>query len=1599
MKRITFLTMFTLLLGQYVPLEARPYMQGHKFSEANGFGFLERNWAFSGMEEELCYNPETTMPLPAFDPVCDINPGALGNTWTQVGADVDGEAAGDQSGFFVSVSADGNIMAVGSPFNNNKGSVRVYQNLGGNWAQLGADIDGVANGDGFGISTALSADGSILAVGANTNNVGGTNSGQVRVYQYDGSSWVQLGASLNGMASLDYFGRSVSLSADGNILAVGATGVTTPNGSDSGQLRMYSFNGTSWNQLGAPIHGEGADNWMGLTSVLSADGTIVAVGAHGNDGNGVDSGDARVFQYDGSSWNQLGATIYGETAGNFAGGRLALSADGSTLAVGAAAADTANGVDSGQVKLFSFNGSSWVQMGATIIGDAAGDGMGNSLSLSADGSILAVGVQANDGNGLNSGLTRVYTYDGSNWVAMGSDIYGEAADDRFGMAVALNSDGQTLVVGARLNDGNGADSGSVRVFNLSQQVTTCYNEAPTLSLPAASSSASGTIVYQWEVSTDNGATWSAAPGTNDQVTYTPDQGLTTTTLYRRGASISGCATIEYSNNVVVLINDELIIVTDTTNPSCGSYDGSIATTVSGGTAPYTYVWSNTATTANLIGLEEATYDLTVTDALGCTAMATVTLVADFSVQPGAAGEWTQLGADVDGEIAGDQSGYAVALSADGSIMAVAAPFNNNSNGNNSGSVRIYENMGGTWTQLGGDIDGDASDDNFGFSIALSDDGSIVAIGAYRNDVGGASAGQLKIFQYNGSSWTQMGTNIYSYVDWDHLGMSVALSADGNTVAVGVDLSDMNGLQSGHVEVYHFNGSSWQQVGGDIIGANAEDRSGYAISLSADGNVLAIGAPYSDASGADSGQVKIYSYTAGSWQNLGAAINGAQAGDLAGTSVSLSADGTMLAIGAPYSDALSTDGGMVRVYTYENSNWVQSGSDFTGANADDHLGMSVSLASDGNLVAVGAAGGYASVYEASTSGWQLLGSSVVAENTDDDFGFSVSLAENAYTLAVGAPLNDGNGADSGSVRVYELLQEVTTCYNEIPTFTFPNATTPSGTIMYQWEVSTDNGSTWTVATGTSDQASFTPTTGLTANGLYRRGVTLTGCGIMAYSNNVVVTVDYCGIMWTGAVSTDWETTGNWMSGVVPTVTDDVVVTAEPVNQPVITSGIEINTLTIADGALVTVDEGGTLIVTGTVSGNIKAQKPIDTNWNFMSCPVIGESLSDFASNHSLAPLTGSNLGFAAYYTPADSWSFLTPAILASQGATNLMPGNGASVLLSSPGVLNFTGMYNGADTSVALLTGGTGDFNLTGNPYVANMEVSTLLDANTASLNEKTIWFSDGIRYSAANLITGGIIHPLEGFMVSGTGNFNYTTGMMQSADAVITDPAENLTRVTLKLENASTYALTDIFLLDGVTTDIDNGYDSSIFTGQLFDLGVYTAAVSGTSTKKLAIQALPPSVLNQDMIPVGVREQLGGTVTFSLDAVQNLPTGQHVYLYDNVTGSNTELENGGTYQVTLPASTDAIGRFYLYISTTSLDTDEVLIDNIKVSGNNNTLTIMGLEDDASLSLYNMLGQEIYHSNLRAANSQQVQVNVAKGTYIVKVTNSLGTKAVKVVLGK
>ncbi len=372
--------------------------------------------------------------------------------------------------------------------------------------------------DQFGWAVSLSGDGNTLAVGANQEGSASAGaeddntvigSGAVYVFRRNGGVWSQqayIKASNPGMN--DLFGRSISLSADGNTLAVGAdqedgsangtNGVQTNTALDSGAVYVFRRNGGVWSQQAyIKASNTGAGDTFGESVSLSVDGNTLAVGAHQEDSisagvnmaqnsnNSTNSGAVYVFRRNGGVWSQqayIKASNSG--AGDFFGESLSLSGDGDTLAVGAreedGSANVVNGPktntvsNAGAAYVFRFNGTVWIEHSYIKASNVdLGDLFGKSVSLSRDGNTLAVGaigessistqVNGTQINGSNdSGAVYLFRLDSSSnaWTQQAYiKAFNTGSNDQFGISVSLSNDGNVLAVGAYQEDGSATGVG------------------------------------------------------------------------------------------------------------------------------------------------------------------------------------------------------------------------------------------------------------------------------------------------------------------------------------------------------------------------------------------------------------------------------------------------------------------------------------------------------------------------------------------------------------------------------------------------------------------------------------------------------------------------------------------------------------------------------------------------------------------------------------------------------------------------------------------------------------------------------------------------------------------------------------------------------------------------------------------------------------------------------------------------------------------------------------------------------------------------------------------------------------------------------------
>ena len=171
-------------------------------------------------------------------------------------------------------------------------------------------------------------------------------------------------------------------------------------------------------------------------------------------------------------------------------------------------------------------------------------------------------------------------------------------------------------------------------------------------------------------------------------------------------------------------------------------------------------------------------------------------------------EWQQIGSDIDSEDKDDSLGFSVSLSADGAIVAAGAPWNDLSASiSNSGHVRVFQLDPATndWVQMGSDINGQVKRDNFGYRVRLSDNGKTLASSSFLSDGSNAQAsGQVRVFDFDEATqdWVQRGSAIDGEATGDEFGQAISLSADGQVVAAGaVYATNEDGVKMGHIRVF------------------------------------------------------------------------------------------------------------------------------------------------------------------------------------------------------------------------------------------------------------------------------------------------------------------------------------------------------------------------------------------------------------------------------------------------------------------------------------------------------------------------------------------------------------------------------------------------------------------------------------------------------------------------------------------------------------------------------------------------------------------------------------------------------------------------------
>jgi hypothetical protein len=788
--------------------------------------------------------------------------------------------------------------------------------------------------------------------------------------------------------------------------------------------------------------GEAASGRFGYSVALSADGSTALIGAHYAIRNNNEAGGAWVFTRSGSEWTQQGGKLNGtghagETLfdhigeGDF-GYSVALSADGDTALIGGpgdnGGATNEGGV--GAVWVFTRSGSTWTQQGEKLTGTGeSGKGeFGKSVALSADGDTALIGGSADNGG---VGAAWAFTRSGSTWTQQGEKLVGncatscttegtgETGEGEFGESVALSADGDTALIGGSADDGGvGAAwaftrSGSTWTPQGEKLVGDCIASCANEGTGESGDGKFGTMVA---LSADGDTALVGGPGDNGGVGAVWVFAGTGSTWTQQGEKLVG--------NCASSCADE-----GTGEVGEGKFGTSVALAEDGDTALVGGPGDN--------GGVGAAWAFTRAD-----------------------GVWSQQGQKLTGgeEAGTSEFGYSVVLAEDGDTALVGGPEDDTA----TGAVWAFTRAGGVWSQQGQKLTGgEEGNSQFGVYVALSANGETALIGGPGDN---DDAGAAWVFTRSGGVWSQQGPKLTGAGETkeDGFGVSVALSADGDTALIGAP-GDNGGLfGKGAAWVFTRSDGVWTQQGeklvGDCTSSCANEGTGetynawfgYNVALSADGNTALIGG-FRDNDW--QGAAWVFTRSGETWSQQGEKLvgdctascahegTGETGAGMFGTMVALSADGDTALIGAWNDDNVLggnehySGKGAAWVFTRTDGVWTQQGEklvgDCTGSCAHEgtgevgygKFGTSVALSEDGDTAMVGGwdddhGKGAVWVFTRSGETWSQLGEKLVGDCTgscagegtgetgEGRFGVCMALSADGDTALVGGL--DDNG---------------------------------------------------------------------------------------------------------------------------------------------------------------------------------------------------------------------------------------------------------------------------------------------------------------------------------------------------------------------------------------------------------------------------------------------------------------------------------------------------------------------------------------------------------------------------------------------------------------
>lgn len=372
---------------------------------------------------------------------------------------LDGKA-NDNFGISAGITLDDSVLVVGAyGVNNYSGVIYVYNRIDDQWVYADKLVPSVIkSSDYFGYAGTINSDGTIIVAGAYGDDDLSNGAGAIYIYKKSIVGWI-LAVKLYASdgATGDNFGFSAAISRDGNTIVTSA-----PNDDNvRGTAYVFFYNGTNWVQQAKLIASDRANgDKFGWSVAISKYSDTIVIGASGDDSN---KGSAYIFQRTNGVWVQEAKLIANDgVAGDQFGYSVATSCDGNVVMVGAPSKDN----NRGAVYTFKRANGTWAQNNKfTAFDSAVDDNFGTCVTSNVTGNIFAVSAINDDDKGANSGSVYVYDHSDNSWDYKAKLVASDgAAGDKLGQCCVLSCDGGNALIGAIQDSPKGTASGSLYVF-------------------------------------------------------------------------------------------------------------------------------------------------------------------------------------------------------------------------------------------------------------------------------------------------------------------------------------------------------------------------------------------------------------------------------------------------------------------------------------------------------------------------------------------------------------------------------------------------------------------------------------------------------------------------------------------------------------------------------------------------------------------------------------------------------------------------------------------------------------------------------------------------------------------------------------------------------------------------------------------------------------------------------------------------------------------------------------------------------------------------------------------------------------------------------